>query len=117
MHIFLLPGQKGGLGLINPRVEYHAKHMQFHLSVLNCDDPAVRHAARSSLKLHMTKRKAVPTTTSENSFAGYVTEDNKIPKNLKLIGPNQVGLIYLNFVKEKIYNSFTVQLKICIYMY
>ena len=58
--------------------------MQFHLSVLNCDDPAVRHAARSSLKLHMTKRKAVPTTTSENSFAGYVTEDNKILKKSKV---------------------------------
>ena len=38
---FFTARSKGGLGLINPRVEYHAKHMQFHLSVLNCDDPAV----------------------------------------------------------------------------
>ena len=81
---FFTAKSKGGLGLINPRVSYYAKHLQFHLAVLNSDDPAVRQAARSSLDLHMSKRKAVPTTSSEDSFAGYVTAGNKIVKNSKV---------------------------------
>ena len=81
---FFTTRSKGGLGLTNPRVTYHAKHMQFYLSILNSDDPAVRYAARSSLELHMSKRKAVPTMTSENNFAGYVTEGNKIIKHSKV---------------------------------
>ena len=66
---FFTSRSKGGLGLLNPKVMYHAKHMQFCLEVLNNDDISVRHAARESLKLHMSKRKAV-TENGENSFAG-----------------------------------------------
>ena len=81
---FFTARSKGGLGLVNPRVAYHAKHMQFHLSILNSDDLAVRHAARSSLGLHMSKREAIPTATTDNNFAGYVTEGSKIVKNSKV---------------------------------
>ena len=83
---FFVPRSKGGLGLINPKIAYYSKHLQFHLSVLNSDDPAVREAARSSLTLHMSKRKAVR-GRGDNSFAGYETSDSKIVKNSKVNWP------------------------------
>ena len=39
---FFTPRSKGGLGIINPKVAYYAKHLQFYQSVLNCDDKSVR---------------------------------------------------------------------------
>ena len=83
---FFLPRSKGGLGIINPKIAYYSKHLQFHLSVLNSDDPAVRAAARESLTLHMTKRKANE-SSDESSFAGYETSGNKIVKNSKVYWP------------------------------
>ena len=80
---FFTPKAKGGLGLLNPRVIYYAKHLQFYLDVLNNDDLSVRHAARESLKLHMTKRKAFP-DAGENSFAGYAVNDGKLVKQSKV---------------------------------
>ena len=75
---FFTAKSKGGLGLINPRVVYHAKYLQFHLGVLNSDDLAVRQTARSSLELHMSKRQAVHTNAIDNNFAGYVVDNGKI---------------------------------------
>ena len=83
---FFLPRCKGGLGIINPKIAYYAKHLQFHLAVLNSDDAAVRAAARESLTLHMTKRKANE-SCDENNFAGYETSGNKIIKNSKVYWP------------------------------
>ena len=36
---FFTPRSRGGLGLINPKVMYYAKHLSFRLEVLNSDDP------------------------------------------------------------------------------
>ena len=83
---FFLPRYKGGLGIVNPKIAYYAKHLQFHLAVLNSDDAAVRAAARESLTLHMTKRKA-NVSCDENNFAGYETSGNKIIKNSKVYWP------------------------------
>ena len=83
---FFLPRSKGGLGIISPKIAYYSKHLQFHLSVLNSDDPAVRAAARESLTLHMTKRKANE-SRDESSFAGYETSGSKIVKNSKVYWP------------------------------
>ena len=45
------------------------------LSTLNSDDPHTKHSARSSLELHMKKRKVVK-NNHESSFAGYCTDEN-----------------------------------------
>ena len=84
---FFTPRAKGGLGLSNPRVIYHATKMQFYMSVLNSDDAAVRQAARESLELHMKKRKAVQCTEIDNSFAGFAVAENKITKLSKVNWP------------------------------
>ena len=84
---FFTPKSRGGLGLINPRVMYYAKHLAFRLEVLNSDDITVRHTARESLKLHMTKRKAQPCDRDEDNFAGYKVENSKIVKASKINWP------------------------------
>ena len=80
---FFCPRSKGGLGILHPRVLYYAKHLQFYLDVLNNDDVAVSHAARESLKLHMSKRKAI-LDASDTSFAGYAVIDGKLAKQSKV---------------------------------
>ena len=79
----------------------YSKHLQFHLSVLNSDDPAVRAAARESLTLHMTKRKANK-SSDESSFAGYETSGNKIVKNSKVYWPrsNWVHLFEMRYRED-----------------
>ena len=84
---FFTPRSKGGLGITNPRVAYHSKQLQFYLSMLNNDDMEVRQAARTSLKLHMSKRKAVPCQDRESSFAGYAISGEKITKISKVNWP------------------------------
>ena len=75
-HIFT-PRREGGLGVIKPSTMYHAKRISFLLSVLNSDDIPVRSAARSSLTLHMTKRKVpISTDPEEENFCGYKTKEN-----------------------------------------
>ena len=75
-HIFT-PRREGGLGVIKPSTMYHAKRISFLLSALNSDDMQVKTAARSSLTLHMAKRKVpVTTDTEEESFCGYKTKAN-----------------------------------------
>jgi hypothetical protein len=56
---------------------YHAKKMSFLLSTLNSDDEQTRHTARTSLTLHLDKRKCRPATldNEDNNFAGYATDD------------------------------------------
>ena len=71
------PRDQGGLGLFNPRINYHAKKLSFYLSVLNSDDEQTRASARESLRLHMTKRKCQQSRDPENNFAGYSTNANK----------------------------------------
>ena len=83
------PRSKGGLGIINPRVMYYCKHLAFTLHVLNCDDMSVRLAARESLQLHMSKRKAI-SDLGEGSFAGYATSDGKIVKDSKVNWPKSI---------------------------
>ena len=51
--------------------------------MLNNDDVAVSHAARESLKLHMSKRKAI-LDASDTSFAGYAVIDGKLAKQSKV---------------------------------
>ena len=86
---FFTPRVQGGLGIINPRVMYYAKHMSFALATLNSDDISVRNTARESLNLHMTKRKAVSVNQDDEteSFAGFVIEDGKILKKSKVNWP------------------------------
>ena len=75
-HIFT-PRREGGLGVIKPSTMYHAKRISFLLSALNSDDIQVKAAARSSLTLHMAKRKIPETTESEEeNFCGYKTRAN-----------------------------------------
>ena len=83
---FFTPRSKGGLGLINPRVSYYAKYLQFHLAVLNSNDEAVKYAARESLSLHMTKRQAQK-HRGNNNFAGYATSGNSIIKESSVHWP------------------------------
>ena len=74
---FFCPRAKGGLGLISPRIMYHAKKLSFHLSMLNNDDTHTREAARNSLQLHLSKRKCLPSTATDgDNFAGYKTDNN-----------------------------------------
>ena len=63
---------EGGSGLLNPSAVYSARHLSFKLSALNSDDSQVRETARSSLTIHIQKRKAQKATPgNENTFAGY----------------------------------------------
>jgi len=76
---FMFSGRSvGGLGLFHPRSIYYAKKLSFMLSVLNCDDEQTRHTARTSLALHLTKRKCsvVSGEDDEQNFAGYKTDAN-----------------------------------------
>ncbi|KAL8581682.1 hypothetical protein ACOMHN_049238 [Nucella lapillus] len=66
---------EGGLSILNPSALYSAKHLSFRLSVLNSDDEQVRDTARSSLALHMQKRKVPEAPTIVNAFCGFQTSD------------------------------------------
>ena len=68
---------------------YYCKHLAFTLHVLNCDDLSVRLAARESLQLHMSKRKAI-SDLGESSFAGYATSNGKIVKESKVNWPKSI---------------------------
>ena len=70
-----IPRKFWGLGVINPTTNYIAKKISFLLSTLNSDDPQTRHSARSSLELHM-KRRRVDKNNIDSSFAGYCTDEN-----------------------------------------
>ena len=50
-------------------------HSLLKRSTLNSDDPQTRHSARSSLELHMKKRR-VDKNNIDSSFAGYCTDEN-----------------------------------------
>jgi hypothetical protein len=89
------PRHEGALGILNPSAMYSAKHLSFRLSVLNSDDQTVRHIARSSLSLHMTKRK-VPQASGANSFAGFqITPQGNLAKNSKVTWPRS-DWVHLN---------------------
>jgi hypothetical protein len=71
------PRSEGGLGLFHPRSMYYAKKLSFMLSVLNSDDEQTRHTARTSLALHLTKRKCAVVSDDaddDQNFAGYKTD-------------------------------------------
>ena len=69
------PRSRGGLGVPNPRILYYAKHIAFYFSMLQCNDPVVKHIANESLKLHCDKRKTLSCDDNdEYSFAGYKTD-------------------------------------------
>jgi len=80
------PRAEGGLGLMNPHTLYRAKHVSFMLSMLNSDDGQVRETARTSLRLHMEKRKVpLASRDDENTFAGFRTSTKgKIEKNSRV---------------------------------
>ena len=82
-----LPKSKGGLGILNPRIMYYSIHLAFYLSVLNSNDPNVEHTAKSSLYLHMNKRKVAVAEPNEENFAGFLVQDNKLVKTSKAIWP------------------------------
>ncbi|KAL8623977.1 hypothetical protein ACOMHN_047197 [Nucella lapillus] len=66
---------EGGLGIFNPSALYSAKHLSFRLPVLNSDDEQVPETARSSLALHMQKRKVPEAPMTDNAFCGFQTTD------------------------------------------
>ena len=68
---FFVPRKYGGLGIRHPRIIYLAKRVSFALSVLNSDDVQVRFSARTSLVLHMEKRKIPQALPGNPQFAGY----------------------------------------------
>ena len=71
--VMFIPQKKGGLGVLKPTISYHSKKVSFMISVLNNDDTQVRATARSSLELHMSKRKVLMTDDHERpNFAGYM---------------------------------------------
>ena len=82
----------GGLGVINPTTTYIAKKISFLLSTLNSDDPQTRHSARSSLELHMKKRR-VDKNNIDSSFAGYCTDENgRLVKQCAVNWPKSVWI-------------------------
>lgn len=85
------PRKQGGLGLLKPTTMYHAKRVSFLLSVLNSDDQHVRAVARSSFKLHMSKRKAQEAEPDADSFGGYKVDDEmRLQKQSKVNWPRSV---------------------------
>ena len=90
------PRNKGGLGLLNPRLMYYSKKLSFFLSVLNSDDDQTRHTARESLRLHLGKRKCEKTFNLNKNFAGYRTDNNhKLIKTSK-VNWHQSQWIHMN---------------------
>ena len=68
---------------------YHAKKVSFYLSLLNSDDTKVRETARSSLKLHMEKRKVPATTIEDNNFLGFkLNAKKRLDKQSKVNWPH-----------------------------
>ena len=84
--IMFSPRNKGGLGILNPRIMYHAKKLAFFLDMLNNSDEQTRTAARQSLQLHLSKRKCTRENDPNNSnFGGFKTDDNyRLMKNCKV---------------------------------
>ena len=90
--IMFIPRKFGGLGVINPTTTYIAKKISFLLSTLNSDDPQTRHSARSSLELHMKKRR-VDKNNIDSSFAGYCTDENgRLVKQCAVNWPKSVWI-------------------------
>ena len=90
--IMFLPRKFGGLGVINPTTTYIAKKISFLLSTLNSDDPQTRHSARSSLELHMKKRR-VDKNNIDSSFAGYCTDEGgRLVKQCAVNWPKSVWI-------------------------
>ena len=80
--------QAGGLGILHPRTHYYACRLAFFLSVLNSDDAHVRYTARTSLTLHMTRRKVTTAHEGDNQFAGYAVTNGKLDKRSKVNWPS-----------------------------
>ena len=76
--IMFIPKKLGGLGIMDPTSIYIAKKISFLLSVLNSDDPQTKYSARSSLNLHMHKRKASKVGDDDDgpTFAGYLVDEH-----------------------------------------
>ena len=90
--IMFIPRKCGGLGVINPTTTYIAKKISFLLSTLNSDDPQTRHSARSSLELHMKKRR-VDKNNIDSSFACYCTDENgRLVKQCAVNWPKSVWI-------------------------
>ena len=96
-----IPRSEGGLGIRDPRAAYYAKKLSFYLDTLNSDDPQVRHTARTSLELHMEKRK-VDTTKTEQNFAGYATNSKYITKKKSKVNWSKSQWITLNELCAKL---------------
>jgi len=70
---------------MNRHTLYSAKHLPFLLSMLNSDERQVRETARTSLRLHMEKRKVPLASQDENTFAGFRTSTRgKMEKNSRV---------------------------------
>lgn len=91
--IMFLSRKHGGLGIMDPTSVYIAKKISFLLSVLNSDDAQVRHSARSSLDLHMRKRRATKTNDDFDGpcFAGFIVDEHgRVIKGSKVNWPKSV---------------------------
>ena len=76
--IMLILRKMGGLGIMDPIAIYAAKKISSLLSVLNSDDPQTQHSARSSLNIHMEKRKVtrINDGSKDPNFAGFVVDEH-----------------------------------------
>jgi len=93
--IMFIPRKRGGLGIMNPTSVYIAKKISFLLSVLNSDDHQTKHSARSSLNMHMQKRKAtkINEEVEEPNFAGFlVNEQGRVIKGTRVNWPKSVWI-------------------------
>lgn len=93
--IMFIPKKYGGLGIRDPTPLYIAKKISFLLSVLNSDDPQTQHCARSSLNMHMLKRKATRVDDDQGNanFAGFmVDEHGRVIKGSKVNWPKSIWI-------------------------
>ena len=82
------PRFQKGFDIHNPSALYCAKHLSFIFPVFDNDEDNVRERARSSLSLHMRKRKVPQAPATESSFAGFQgTEAGILVKNSKVTWP------------------------------
>ncbi|KAL8575655.1 hypothetical protein ACOMHN_028676 [Nucella lapillus] len=74
------------------------QHLSFRLPVLNSDDEQVRDTARSSLALHMQKRKVPEATATDNAFCGFQTTDEGNLTKTKRVTWRQSDWVHVNKV-------------------
>ena len=73
--IIYLPREYGGIGIKKLSDVYYVSRLSFLIKMLNHDIPEIKHVARSSLDLDMSKR-GVPLEPDSENFLGYKLNDD-----------------------------------------